>query len=230
MGPRGQRGAPEGIEGLLINSSHFSNCETLYCLFLKVFLNLKKDYKIIVKQNKIKNHTHSEMYKGETKIGFFFPGSNESVIWCLFSQWPSSSCSRSTDTHTRAHSQRHMSATVDTYSCTDTCTWKWQTQREMQRTHICTHGVAQVHRIRDTCARASEHLGTRAHGYVVFKLWHQALHASLQSVFPPLCISEYRKPPSKYLHTHHPDMTNSHSSNICFRSLFKNQMKRYSPV
>lgn len=81
LGPRGQRGAPEGIEGLLINSSHFSNCETLYCLFLKVFLNLKKDYVIIVKQNKIKNHTHSEMYKGETKIGFFFPGSNESVIW-----------------------------------------------------------------------------------------------------------------------------------------------------
>ena len=37
LGPRGQRGAPEGIEGLLINSSHFSNCETLYCLFKSIF-------------------------------------------------------------------------------------------------------------------------------------------------------------------------------------------------
>lgn len=37
LGPRGQRGAPEANKGLLINSSHFSNCETLYCLFKSNF-------------------------------------------------------------------------------------------------------------------------------------------------------------------------------------------------
>jgi len=58
------------------------------------------------------------MYKGETKIGFFVPGSHESVIRCLFSQWPSCSCSRGTDTH-NAHTVRHTSTTVDTDSCTD---------------------------------------------------------------------------------------------------------------
>ena len=154
---------------------------------------------IIIKQNKIKNHTHSETYKGETKIGFFFPESNESVIWYLFSQWPSYSCSHSTDTHTahtqsktrehnRGHIQSHRRMHIEV---ADT---KGDAVHTHTHTQCCTsadtHGAAQNQRHVCICIWAPRHTRTR---YMVFKLWHQTLPTSLQSVFPATVYFKIQK-------------------------------------
>lgn len=83
----------------------------------------------------------------------------------------------------------------------------------------------ELRRIKGTCAYASEHLGTHARGTWCLNCGVKLFPLVCSLSSPLLCISKYRKSPNKCLHTHHPDMTNSHSSNICFRSLFKNQMK-----
>lgn len=66
------KGSPGGHLGSVDKFFPFFKLRNFFTVFfLKVFLNLKKDYMIIIKQNKIK--TAHTVKRTRTKIGFFFP-------------------------------------------------------------------------------------------------------------------------------------------------------------